>query len=148
MSETDGLLVSRFKNLPTMLVLENRTSEPRDALLSERTTLSWIRFAGTLALSSVAIMLNYRFQTDGSDNNNNGSHNFTKSSGYIITIGVTFSVLSLCSIILGGYNYFQTVNHCISQKIKIFDSRPTLLLLTLIVTVMLVVSITLIVDEI
>ncbi|ODV97583.1 hypothetical protein PACTADRAFT_47474 [Pachysolen tannophilus NRRL Y-2460] len=139
--EREGLL-SRFKNLEGNVVVENRTSEPRDVLAIERTTLSWIRLSSTLLFGTVAIILNYRFENSDGD-----GKGFTRSKGYIISVGSIFSALSICALLLGGYNYFETVNHCISQRINTVKSMPTFIFVAILVTSLLAVSISLIVDS-
>lgn len=141
-------MLAAWEHIPTTSVLENKTSEPRDALLSERTTLSWLRFSLQLVFSSVAVLLNFRIKTDHSEDNGNDDQGFTAGPKFIVTVATMFVTLALLSTLMAGYNYFQTVSHCMSEKIVIFNPNPSLILLSIAVAVLVGVSVTLITDQV
>ncbi|CDK27561.1 unnamed protein product [Kuraishia capsulata CBS 1993] len=142
--ETEGLLDRFHRNLHAGLIIENKTSEPRDLLMTERTTLSWIRFSTVLALGCCSVMLNYRFDTDSSDDGDNGDGGAGSShSAAKLTIGALFAALSLFCLIIPGYNYFKAVRNYATEKIETAGSGPVFVLVACSVLLLLGVNITL-----
>ncbi|OUM51871.1 hypothetical protein BVG19_g1007 [[Candida] boidinii] len=110
------------------LIVENKVSEPRDILMTERTTLSWLKFSIVLIVASVAVFLNYRIETDESNSkigDGNGNGNVRDSTVYATTIGLLFATLSLVGTICSAINYYKAIRNYASEKITTFDSRIT-----------------------
>lgn len=125
---------------PFDIVVENRTSEPRDMLMAERTMLSWVRFATVLALAVVALLLEFRFDTSSSP-----EQDFIHSKAYAITVGTIFGTLSIVGILVALLNYHSTVTAFVRQRTGLGSPIPMAGFVVCVVVVLLGVSISLMV---
>lgn len=134
------------------LIVENKVSEPRDILMTERTTLSWLKFSIVLIVASVAVFLNYRIETDKSESNTgngngNGNKNFRDSTVYATTIGLLFAALSLVGTICSAINYYKAIRNYASDKIATFDSRITTVFFSVCITTLIAINIALMIKS-
>lgn len=120
------------------LVVDNRTSEPRDMLMTEGTMLSWVRFASVLALAAVALLLQFQFDTS-----NEGD--FVHSKAYTITVGTIFGVLSIVGILVSLLTYHTTVRAFVRQRTGLGSNIPMAGFVVCVVVVLLGVSVSLMV---
>ncbi|ODQ80583.1 hypothetical protein BABINDRAFT_7299 [Babjeviella inositovora NRRL Y-12698] len=132
---------SLLYRLNPSLIMENTTSQPRDGLQAERTTLTFTRFSATLAFTSVAMVLNYRLESSSLPEDD-GFHR----SKFTLPVGILLITLALSSLVVSGFNYVKTIRHYASGKIKTVSSLPTILLVSCIVVVLLGINIGLIID--
>ncbi|CAH6719521.1 hypothetical protein CLIB1444_02S10462 [[Candida] jaroonii] len=85
------------------MILKVKTSEPRDALQSERTCLSFVRFSTTLFITSFGILLNFKLDSNSSNNlkNNFLNSEYTKALTYLLVcISILFLVGSCASYLV------------------------------------------------
>ncbi|OBA16828.1 uncharacterized protein OGAPODRAFT_93767 [Ogataea polymorpha] len=104
------------------LHVKNRTSEIRDILMAERTTLSWIKFCSVLSLSAMAVC----FRTDDS---------FGRAMGLI------FACLSLFTLVLALFNYLRSIYSYRAQKTEVTSSGLTDTYLSLVILALLGINI-------
>lgn len=86
-------------------VLRVTTSEPRDALQSERTCLSFIRFSTTLFVTSFGILINFKILSPNDEFKPIFNSTFSIVISFIL-LGSSI-VLLVCSLI----NYLVTINN-------------------------------------
>lgn len=136
-SETTGLL----SNFPYSLLLPVAYSEPRDVLASERTCLSFVRFATALFFASVGIILNFRIN----------SSEQPMPTIHTSSVIISYILLSLSSLILviSIVNYLKTVKRYASNYIKVdaYDGKATVTLVSAVVLCLLGVNIALLVES-
>lgn len=113
-SEEEPLL-SHFI-IPDDLILENKTSEPRDLLMSERTFLSWIKCGTMLCMVSGLEIINYRFTS--MSNNEGDEHNWPTK--YSMTISIILCVMGLGCFIVATISYFQSLFSYKNQKVQTY----------------------------
>lgn len=104
------------------VVLQNTNSEPRDVLMTERTALSWMKFALSLALIAVAVATHTRLP-DSNGKDDSGSSGGLNSTA----IAVVFIVLSLGCVFFGAFGYFQMVNSYDLDKIRVLKFEYSVL---------------------
>ncbi|CAN3474172.1 hypothetical protein DICA0_A05974 [Diutina catenulata] len=109
-------LLGRF---PYNLVMEVSASEPRDVLQSERTTLTFTRFATTLMFTALGMILNFKINSTGEGKE--PEHHASDFSRWCQTVvSYVLLVLSLFTLILSGVNYMVTVRRYANHKIQTF----------------------------
>ncbi|ODV84758.1 hypothetical protein CANARDRAFT_235280 [[Candida] arabinofermentans NRRL YB-2248] len=125
------------------LLIENRTSESRDILMTERTTLSWIKFSTVLSLAAVAIVLNYRIDTsDMRDPGFSDPVRDSKKPINVIVISCLFAAMSLGAVLLSGYNYFRAIYNYKDERIETLDNKLTSIFLTVCIVTLLAINVT------
>lgn len=139
MADEHTLLLVRFN---PSLIMENTTLQPRDGLQAERTTLTFARFAGTLAFTLVAMVLNYRFSSPGED----GGEPKLGQSRYAVPVGVVLIVLALVALAVLAMLYITTIRHYAKGKIRTSSSWPTTVVVGAVVCVLLGVNVALLVE--
>lgn len=127
------------------MILKIKTSEPRDALQSERTCLAFIRFSTTLFVTSFGILLN--FKLDSSNSGNPLKDGFINSV-YSKVLSYLILVMSLGFLVSSGVSYYITINRYLRGKIHNFGFNNvvnTMLIIALVVVLMFV-NVSLLVD--
>ncbi|VEU20978.1 DEKNAAC101806 [Brettanomyces naardenensis] len=121
-SQTDSELVPLLAHLIRNedLIIENKTSEPRDLLMSERTFLSWVKTGTMLCLVSGMMSLNFRLDTSNEGDGNRGGHWATE---YSFGISILLCLLGLGCFAVATIAYFQALYSYKNQKIKIYDTN-------------------------
>ena len=100
-------------------VLRVTTSEPRDALQSERTCLSFIRFSTTLFVTSFGILINFKILSPDDEFKPVFNSKFSIIISFIL-LGSSI-VLLVCSLI----NYLVTINNYKVHNIHNFGFNNT-----------------------
>ncbi|KAG2736193.1 hypothetical protein G9P44_000283 [Scheffersomyces stipitis] len=144
-------LLGRF---PYSLVMKVSTSEPRDVLQSERTTLTFIRFATSLFFTALGIILNFKLNSSGVDSDDPGSgspehrHGHFNVSTYSTIVSYILLILALATLVISGINYFITIQRYANHKIQVysFNNITTVICVTCIIITLMVISISLIVQ--
>lgn len=129
-------------NLRTALVADLQCSIARDCLQAERSLLLYCKFAATLGFVSLAILFDYRFGSSDIQHSNESS----PAKKFSVGIGIIFFVLSMGSLVLGVYNYFNNVYHYVNERTRVGSRVPTNLFLSLVVIALLATNIALLVD--
>lgn len=127
------------------MILKVKTSEPRDALQSERTCLSFIRFSTTLFVTSFGILLN--FKLDSSNSGNPLKDGFI-SSTYSKVLSYLILVMSVGFLISSGVSYYITINRYLRGRIHNFgfNNLVNTMLIIALVVVLMFVNISLLID--
>lgn len=102
------------------IIFKNKTSEPRDILQAERTFLSWIRLALTLALVGLAIAYNLTLRTKKEDDDT-GHHHHRIHRKYTNGLAITFIVFSIITMATGLGHYGSTISRYANDKTHIGD---------------------------
>lgn len=138
--------VSKFTekfSIRTALVTDLQCSIARDCLQAERSLLLYCKFAATLGFVSLAVLLDYRFgdaQVGKTDTPMSSAKKFS------IAVAIIFFCLSMGSLILGVFNYFNNVYHFVNEKTRTGSKVPTNVFLSLVVLALLAVNISFLVD--
>lgn len=103
---------------PQSDIVANRTSEPRDLLMSERTFLSWVKCGVTLCLVAMLVSLNFRLNTQGKDGK--VSHKDTPGS---FVVSLLLCILGIGCFLVACIAYFQALKSYRDQKIKTYNAR-------------------------
>lgn len=125
-----------------MLVTEFHTSIARDCLQAERSLLQFCKFAATLSLVSFAVLLDYRLDFTQIAHLKKPK----KSQKYVLAFAILFFMLSVGSLALGSYNYYNSISHYVQQRKRTGPRRPTNFYLSIAVCVLLAVNIALLID--
>ena len=122
-------LLLRF---PYSLVMKVSLSEPRDVLQTERTTLTFVRFATTLFFTAMGMILNFRINSSGNPSLGY-RHPFSEWSSTIILF--VLIVLALFTLILLGVNYMFSIRRYADHKIHThgFSNKLTAVCVTAVV---------------
>ncbi|CAG91085.2 DEHA2G23760p [Debaryomyces hansenii CBS767] len=133
--------------LPYSLIMKVSASEPRDVLQSERTLLSFIRFATSLFFTALGIVINFKLDSSGKSGNNKKRPPFNSSTYSTVASFVLFG-LSLCVLIISGVNYFITIQRYAKHKIETynFNNIATVICMTCIIITLIAISISLIIE--
>lgn len=129
-------------NLRTSLVADLQCSIARDCLQAERSLLLYCKFAATLGFVSLAILFDYRFGSSDTTHLNQSS----LAKKFSVGIGIIFFVLSMGSLVLGMYNYFNNIYNYVNGRTRVGSRVPTNLFLSLVVIALLATNIALLVD--
>lgn len=136
---------SYFWGIPVSLVIKVSSSEPRDVLQSERTCLTFIRFATSLFFTALGVVLNFQLRTD------NGEVDPIRhvKDKFSHAISLVLIVLSFFTLSVSGVNYFKTVNRYAKGKIQTynFNNVPTVICITSVVITLMVILISLIIER-
>ncbi|CAH2353874.1 hypothetical protein CLIB1423_13S00738 [[Candida] railenensis] len=144
---TDEYEVASFlSNLNPQVIMKVSTSEPRDALQSERTCLTFIRFATTLFFTALGVALNFKFKT--SSKNGDEEDEGQEKSTYSTVISFILIFLSLAVLVVSGVSYFITINRYAAHKIQNygFNNFHSVICFTSVVLTLMGISISLIVE--
>ncbi|GME82851.1 unnamed protein product [Ambrosiozyma monospora] len=141
----DSELVPLLSDLAN-LVVENKTSEPRDFLMTERTTLAWVKFSTTLLVSSIAIHLSWRLDTSTMSENDGDdlpSGNDGDEMGDKLKFGTSlfFVFMSIGCVMLGAYNYFHSIYSFQRERIDTYDVKATFSVLLVIIIILMIVNV-------
>ncbi|GMG18879.1 unnamed protein product [Ambrosiozyma monospora] len=128
------------------LVVENKTSEPRDFLMTERTTLAWVKFSTTLLVSSIAIHLSWRLDTTEMSENDGDDlpgGNGGDEMGDKLKFGASlfFVIMSIGCVMLGAYNYFHSIYSFQRERIDTYDVKATFGVLLVIIIILMTVNV-------
>lgn len=133
-----GLFPKR-KSIPVSL------SEPRDVLQSERTFLTFIRFALSLNFTAIGMILNFRIQTSDTTTSpgNFNDRMFNRAVSFVLVS------LSLSTIFISGWNYFRTVRKYSQNRIHTRATSNSLMVICISAAVLtlICVNISLIVES-
>ncbi len=99
-------------------IMQNRTSEPRDLLMSERTFLSWVKCGSMMCLMACLVVVNFRFETSGNEVSG-------WSPKYNLLIAILLCVLGLGCFIVSGISYLQSLHGYKHQRVTTYDPRYT-----------------------
>ncbi|CAX40100.1 conserved hypothetical protein [Candida dubliniensis CD36] len=135
---------------PYSLVMKVETSEPRDVLQSERTCLTFVRFATALFFTALGIILNFKLDTSGTpdDNSGNNKKKYFNHTAFNSAISYILLVLALFVLFVTGINYFVTINRYAKHKIATysFNNLTTIIGMTSIIVTLMAINITMIVE--
>lgn len=120
-------------------IMQNRTSEPRDLLMSERTFLSWVKCGAMMCLMACLVIVNFRFETSKEDIGG-------LSPKYNLFIAILLSALGLGCFIVSGISYMQSLHGYKHQKVTTYDSRYTTGYLIILCTALLGVNIAFLIE--
>lgn len=132
------------------MLLPIKTSEPRDALQLERTCLSLIRFSTTLFVTSFGIHLNFRLNTTGDSNNDDGAtHDKFINSVLAQCLSYVLVGLLLVFLIVTGASYYITINRYRKAKINNFGFNNSInsILMAVLIVSLITLNILLLVDS-
>ncbi|QPG73369.1 hypothetical protein FOA43_000679 [Brettanomyces nanus] len=101
------------------LIIENRTSEPRDLLMSERTLLAWVKCGTLLCMVSALMIIDFRLDT--TKPSNMGSDRGKRISKYSFAISIVLCVLGLGCFTVASIAYFKALYSYKHQKIQTYD---------------------------
>ncbi|KAI5968226.1 hypothetical protein CANMA_002442 [Candida margitis] len=139
-------------HFPYSLIMKVVSSEPRDVLQSERTFLTFTRFATALFFTALGIILNFKFDTSGDSTKNSPSeagpkHRFNHTK-YSVAVSYILLVLSLFVLVFSGLSYYVTINRYAQHKIATynFNNLPTAACITGVIITLIVINVTLIVE--
>ncbi|CAD1808359.1 hypothetical protein K4G60_g1003 [Candida parapsilosis] len=139
-------------HFPYPLVMKVVSSEPRDVLQSERTFLTFTRFATALFFTALGIILNFKFDTSGDDaakspDEEDQKHNFNHTK-FSVAVSYILLVLSLFVLVVSGSSYCITINRYAQHKIATynFNNLPTAACITGVIITLIVINVTLIVE--
>ncbi|EGV63770.1 hypothetical protein CANTEDRAFT_104939 [Yamadazyma tenuis ATCC 10573] len=134
-----------FKSFHKTMILKIKTSEPRDALQSERTCLSFIRFSTTLFITSFGILLNFKLDSSSSA----PLRQDFLSSYYSKVLSYMLIALSGLFLVLSGITYFVTMKRYKLGKIENFGFNNVYhsVLVFVLILVLFVVNIALLVSS-
>lgn len=109
---------SDLKSIPVSL------SEPRDVLQSERTLLTFVRFALSLNFTAIGMILNFRIETSPSepDQGHFDDKKFNHAVSFVLVS------LALCTLFISGWNYFRTVKKYSQKRIHTRATSNTLMI--------------------
>ncbi|RLV91035.1 hypothetical protein JA1_004123 [Spathaspora sp. JA1] len=126
-------------NFPYNLIMKVSTSEPRDGLQSERTCLTFIRFAISLFLTSLVILLNFRLDTPKK----------LPRSDLSTVLAYLLLILALVTLVISGINYFVTIERYAKAKIDNFGFNNfwSMVAFTGVIIVLMGVNLSLLVEE-
>lgn len=135
------------KFFPLTHILEITLSEPRDVLTSERTFLSFVRFAISLYFIAIGMILGFRVRSagkplPGGDRGfNEGLFNHFVS--YLL-IFLSFAILLVCA-----FSYFNTVRRLSQKRIHTYAASNTVMVacVSAIVITLIAVNISMIVER-
>lgn len=113
-------LLLRF---PYSLVMKVSLSEPRDVLQTERTTLTFVRFATTLFFTAMGMILNFRINSLGKPSTGH-RHPFSEWCSTIILF--ILIILALFTLVLLGVNYMFAIRRYADHKIQTYGFSNTL----------------------
>ncbi|KAI5958875.1 hypothetical protein KGF57_002309 [Candida theae] len=137
-------------HFPYPLVMKVVSSEPRDVLQSERTFLTFTRFATSLFFTALGIILNFKLDTSGDDKSKSqderkSGFNHTKFS---VAVSYLLLVLSLFVLVVSGSSYYITINRYAQHKIATynFNNLPTAACITGVIITLIAINVTLIVE--
>lgn len=121
------------------MILEVKTSEPRDALQLERTCLSLIRFASTLFITSLGILMNFKIDSASPEPADLYS---TIVAYLLIGVSILFLIVTLGS-------YLVTLSRYKSGKIHSFgfNNWLTSVLLAVLVSILAFICISLFIES-
>ncbi|EGW34137.1 uncharacterized protein SPAPADRAFT_135108 [Spathaspora passalidarum NRRL Y-27907] len=124
---------------PYNLIMKVSTSEPRDGLQSERTCLTFIRFATALFFTSLVILLNFRLDTPHA----------SPRSGLSTVLAYLLLGLSLVVLVISGVNYFVTIKRYAKGKIDNFGFNNfwSMVAVTGVIVALLAINVTLLIEE-
>ncbi|CAK7914014.1 hypothetical protein CAAN1_18S01838 [[Candida] anglica] len=136
-------LTSLLSHLHPHIEMKVSSSEPRDALQSERTCLTFIRFATTLFFTALGITFNFRFQTsDVKDSKEN------KRTKFSTVVSMILIALSLSVLLVSAINYFKTINRYAAHKIQNygFNNLTSVVCVTAVIITLMGINISLIIE--
>lgn len=133
---------------PRSHILEVLLSEPRDVLQSERTLLSFVRFAAALYFTAVGMILGFKLQS--SEDKTGGSGPQFRSRTYTHVISMILIVLALSTLIVSAVNYFKTVRRYSQRRIHTYGTNNLTLMIcvTAVVITLVGINVSLIVEHI
>ncbi|KAI3404994.2 hypothetical protein KGF56_002159 [Candida oxycetoniae] len=142
--------VKVMSHFPYNLVIKVATSEPRDVLQSERTCLTFVRFAAALFFTALGIILNFKLDTSGNnllDKPGKHPRGFNHSK-YSQAASFVMLILSLLVLVISTINYFITINRYAQRKIETynFNNLTTMICMTGIIVSLGVINITMIIE--
>ncbi|OVF04337.1 hypothetical protein A9F13_28g00374 [Clavispora lusitaniae] len=111
----DEPAISQPRWFPRFHILPVSSSEPRDVLQSERTLLSFVRFATSLNFTAIGMILNFRLDTSSGDGDS-GSGHFDDTT-FNSVVSFILVVLAFGTLIVSGWNYFRTVRKYSQKRI-------------------------------
>ncbi|CCG23317.1 hypothetical protein CORT_0D04770 [Candida orthopsilosis Co 90-125] len=138
-------------HFPYPLIMKVVSSEPRDVLQSERTFLTFTRFATALFFTALGIILNFKFDTSGdatkSPDEEDQKHRFNHTK-FSVAVSYILLVLSLFVLVVSGSSYYITINRYAQHKIATynFNNLPTAACITGVIITLIVINVTLIVE--
>lgn len=138
-------------HFPYPLIMKVVSSEPRDVLQSERTFLTFTRFATALFFTALGIILNFKFDTSGdatkSPDEEDQKHRFNHTK-FSVSVSYILLVLSLFVLVVSGSSYYITINRYAQHKIATynFNNLPTAACITGVIITLIVINATLIVE--
>lgn len=129
--------------------------EPRDVLQSERTFLSFIRFALSLFFTSIGMVIGFHLDSGPDSNNDNGNDNGNsdeppvRSSLFNHTVSIVLIFLAFATLLVAGVNYFRTVRRYSMKKIKTHSTNNTIMVvcITSVIVTLACLNISLIVER-
>lgn len=130
---------------PYPLLMKISSSEPRDLLQLEQTYLIFLRFGTTLFITSLGIVLNFKF--DSSKSGRKFKKDFLKASKFSKAIAYILIALSIFVLVLSTLNYFNAVKRYANRKIHTrVHNTVTVVSMTAIMLILMGISILLIVE--
>lgn len=141
-----GLILTHF---PFSLVLDITTSEPRDVLQSERTTLVFVRFATSLFFTALGIMYNFKLKTADDETSTTSKYTENQRSIFSTVVSYLLIVLALATLIISWINYFVTVRQYAEHKIYTynFNNFSTVVIVTAVIITLIGICVALIVES-
>lgn len=135
-------------HFPYPLIMKVVSSEPRDVLQSERTFLTFTRFATALFFTALGIILNFKFDTSGDKSHENEQKHKFNHTKFSIAVSYILLVLSLFVLVVSGSSYYITINRYAQHKIATynFNNLPTAACITGVIITLIVINVTLIVE--
>lgn len=134
---------------PRSHILEVLLSEPRDVLQSERTLLSFVRFAAALYFTAVGMILGFKLQSS-EDKTGGGSGPHFRIGTYTHVISMILIVLALSTLIVSAVNYFKTVRRYSQRRIHTYGTNNLTLMIcvTAVVITLVGINVSLIIEHI
>lgn len=141
-----GRTSRRFRELTNLLlesdlVIDNTGSEPRDVLMTERTTLSWIKFSITLSAVAVTIVTDFRLDTSGSPGGSPDSPSPVWLAHFSYGVSILFILLSISTLLVGVSSYIQSIYNYKNHKVSIYSLKVSLGYLGIVGVVLLAINI-------
>lgn len=126
-----------------MPVLQVQLLEPRDVLQSERTLLTFVRFATSLYFTAIGMALRFRL-TSGLDKPEKKSNTLFNK-----VMAVILLMLAFATLVASGANYLQTVRRYSLKRIHTygFNNMVMVTLVTAVVLTLIGINVALIVQR-
>ncbi|GME87295.1 unnamed protein product [Ambrosiozyma monospora] len=116
--------------------------------MTERTTLSYLKFVSMMLLCALALTFDYRLVTgEGDDDNDDGSSSSGRANKLQFGMSLVLVLLGMFCVVLSMVNYFQAIYNYQRERIQTYNTEITSFAIGFLIIILLTINIILICSD-